>query len=106
MRILFGFEPGFIDPDQLFPLPRFFAEAVVGDAVKPGRKFRFAAETADVLEGFEECFLGEIIGERGIGSGKLTEQTSDRRLMTPHQFRESVVVIIEEDSGDEVCIGQ
>jgi hypothetical protein len=105
-RVLLGFELALVNPDQLFPLPRFFAEAVVGDAVKPGRKLRFAAKAPDVFEGFEEGFLGEIIGECGIAARELTEQTSDRRLMSAHKLGKRVVVIIEEDSGDEVCIRQ
>jgi hypothetical protein len=53
-RVLLGFELRLINPDELFPLPRFFAEAVVGDAVEPGRKLRFAREAPDVFEGFEK----------------------------------------------------
>ncbi len=106
LRILFGFETGLINANELLSFPRFFAKAVVGDAVEPGGKFRLAPETPDVFESLEEGFLGEIVSERGIGSGELTKQTSDRRLMTPDQFGEGMVVIIEKDSGDEVCIGQ
>jgi hypothetical protein len=105
-RVLLGFENCLIDPDELFPAPRFLAEAIVGDAVKPGRKLRFTAEAPDVFEGFEEGFLAEVIGERGITARELTEQTADRRLMPAHELRERVVVIIEKDSGDEVCIRQ
>ena len=105
-RVLLGFENCLIDADELLPPPRFLAEAVVSDAVKPGRKLGLAAEAPDVLERFEEGFLAEIIGEGGITARELTEQTADRRLMPAHELRERVVVIIEKDSGDEVCIRQ
>jgi hypothetical protein len=105
-RVLLGFELCLVNSDELFSFPRFFAEAVVGDAVKPGRKLRFTAEAPDVLEGFEEGFLREIIGERGIAARELTEQTSDRGLMSAHEFGERMLVVMEEDSGDEVCIRQ
>ena len=104
--VLLGFENCFIDADELLPAPRFLAEAIVGDAVEPGRKLCFPAEAPDVFEGFEEGFLAEIIGERGITARELTEQTPDGRLMPAHELRERVVVIIEKDSGDEVCIRQ
>ena len=105
-RVLLGFELCLINADQLFSFSRFFAEAVVRDAVEPGRKLRFAPEAADVFEGFEESFLGEIIGEGGIAARELTEQTPDGRLMSAHELRKRVLVIIEEDSRDEVCIRQ
>jgi hypothetical protein len=104
--VLLGFENCLIDPDELLPPPRFLAEAIVGDAVKPGRKLGFPAEAPDVLERFEEGFLAEIIGKRGIAAGELAEQTPDRGLMPAHELRECVVVIIEKDSRDEVCIRQ
>ena len=105
-RVELRFELCLINPDELLPFSRFLAEAIVGDAVEPGRKFRFAAEAPDVLEGFEEGFLGEIIGERGVTARELTEQTADRRLMPAHQFGERMLVIMEEDSRNEICIRQ
>ena len=105
-RILLGFEHGFINPDELFPAPRVFAEAVVGDAVKPRGELRFATEAADVFVRFKEGLLGQVIGERHVGACKVPEQTTYRRLMPPHELRERMLIVMEEDSGDEVCIRQ
>ena len=62
----------FIDPDQLLSLSRVFTEAVIGDAIKPGRKLRFAAKTPDVLVSANECLLGEIVRQGEIGPRELT----------------------------------
>ncbi len=106
MRILFRLELRFIDSHQLLPAARVFAKAVVGNAVKPGREPRFAAEAADVFVGLEKRFLRQVIRERRIGPSELPEQTSHRGLMPPHEFGEGVMIVIEKDSGDEVCIRQ
>jgi hypothetical protein len=106
VRVLLGFELRLVDADQLLPPTGVFAEAIVGNAVKPGRKLRFTAKAPDVLERLEESFLGEIIGEGGIGAGELTEHTSDRGLMPPDKLGERMVVVIEKNSRNEVCIGQ
>ncbi len=96
----------FVDADEFFPAPRIFPEAIVGNAIKPGGETRLAAETADVLVSAQERLLREIIRERDIRSGELAQQAPHRRLMPSHQFRERVVIVIEKDSGDELCIGQ
>ena len=36
---------------------------------------------------------------------KLAEQTPNARLVVAHQLGERVVVILEKNAGDEVCIG-
>lgn len=106
LRILFGFESGFINPDQLLPSPGVLAKTVVSDAIEPGREARFPTKAANVFVGLEECFLGQIICERHIASGELSEQTSHGRLVPPNEFRKRVVIIIEQDSSDKVCIRQ
>ena len=49
--------------------------------------------------------LSQIVRERDISSDELAEQTAHARLMISHQFREGMVIIIEKNAGDEVCIG-
>ena len=95
----------FIDADQLFSAPRVFPEAIVGDPIKPGRKPRFAAKTADVFVGAHKSVLCQIVGEGEVSAGKLAEETSHSRLMPADQFAKSVLVIIDKNSSDEVPIG-
>ena len=106
MRVVLTLELRLINADELLPPPRVFAVAVVGDPIKPGGELRLAAETADVLVGFKEGFLGEVIGERHVGAREISEQTTYRGLMPPHQLGKRVMVIIEKNPGDEVCIRQ
>ena len=105
MRIVFGFQLSFIDANQFLSFPRFFPVTIVGDPIEPGRKTRFAAEAAEIFVSAQESFLGQIVRERNIGADKLTEQTSDARLMVADQLGERVVIILEKNAGDEVCIG-
>jgi hypothetical protein len=105
VRIMLGLQLSFIDANKLLSFAGLFAETVVSDPVEPGRKPRLPAKTAEVLVGAQEGFLREIVRERDIGADELAEQTSHARLMISHQLRESVVIIIEKNAGDEVCIG-
>ena len=105
LRIVFRLELSFIDANQFLSFPRFFPETVVGDPIKPGRKTRFAAEAPKIFVGTQESFLGQIVRERDVGSDQIAEQTSDGRLVIPDQLRKSVVVVINKDARDEVCIG-
>jgi len=95
LRVLFGLQSLFINADELLAFARLFAKTVVGDSIKPGGETGFAAEAAKVLVNAQESFLGEIVGQSEVGSGKLAEQTSHARLMVPNQFGKSVVIIIE-----------
>lgn len=104
--IMCSFQLLLIDADELFSPARFLAKNVVADAIKPGRKLRFAAKAPDVFVGAQKRFLRQIIGEREIGSRKLAKQTAHARLMISHQLREGMMIIIEDDSGDEVCISE
>lgn len=106
LGIVLGFELRFVDANQLLSPPRFFTENVVADAIEPGAEFRFAAKSADVFVSAEECFLGEIVGEGDIGADQLTKHTADRGLVAAHEFGKGVVVVIDKNSGDEVCIGE
>ena len=105
LRIVFRLQLSFIDANEFLSFPRFFPETIVGDSVKPGGETRFAPEAAEVLVSLEKRFLGEVVRERDIGADQLAEQTSHTRLMIPNQFRESVVVVINKDARNEVCIG-
>ena len=106
MGILFALQSLFIDADELFAPPRVFAKTVIRDPVKPGGKTRFAAKAADIFISAQKSFLGEIIGQSDVATRKLPKQTSHARLMPPDQFTESVLVIIDKNSCDEVCISQ
>jgi hypothetical protein len=104
LRIMFGLELSFIDANEFLPFPRFFPETIVGDSVKPGRKTRFAAETPQVFVSAQKSFLREIVREGDVGPDQIAEQTSDGRLVIPDQLRKSVVVVINKDARNEVCI--
>jgi hypothetical protein len=104
LRIVFGLELSFIDANEFLSFPRFFAETIVGDPVKPGGKSRFAAEAAQVLVSLEKRFLGEVVRERDVRPDQIPEQTSHTRLMIPDQLGKGVMVVINENARNEVCI--
>jgi hypothetical protein len=104
LRIVFRLQLSFIDANEFLSFSRFFPETIVGNPVKPGGKTRFAAEAAEVLVSLEKRLLGQVVRERDIGPDELAEQTSHARLMIPDQLRESVVVVINQDARNEVCI--
>src|SRR4029450_10113505 len=95
-----------IDSDKFLASPWVFPEAIVSNAIKPGRETGFATKAADVFICAQESVLGEVIRERDIGAGKLAQETSHTRLMPAHQFAKCVLIIIDKDSRDEVSIGQ
>ena len=106
LRIVFRRELSFIDANEFPSFPRLFPKTVVGNPVKPGGKTRFATEAPKVFVGAQKSFLGQIVREGDVGSDQIAEQTPDGRLMIPDQLRKSVVVVINKDSRNEVCIGQ
>ena len=105
LRIVFGLQLSFIDANQFLSFPGFFSETVIGDSIKPGRKAGLSAEAAEIFVGPQKGFLREIVRERNIRADQLAEQTSHARLMIPHQLREGMVVVIDKNTSDEVCIG-
>jgi hypothetical protein len=105
LRIMLTFQLSFIDANELFSLPGFLAETIVGDPVEPGGKTRFPPKAAEIFVGAQKRLLREIVRERNIGADELAKQTSDAGLMISHQLRKGVVIIIEKNAGDEVCIG-
>ena len=105
LGIVFGLQLSFVDANEFLSFPRFFPKTIVGDPVKPGRKTRFAAEAAEVFVSPQKRFLGEIVRERNIGADQLAEQASNARLMIPDQLGKGVVVVINKNARNEVCIG-
>src|SRR5947208_3895409 len=105
LGVLFRLPLLLIDADELFPASCVLAKAIVGDPVKPGGKFRLAAEAADIFVSANKCLLGQIVGECEIAAGKLPQQTSHARLMTTNQLAKSVLVVINKNSGDKAGIG-
>ena len=103
--ILLGGEQFFIDSDQFLSFAGFLAETVIGNAIKPGGKLRFATKPADVFVSANKCVLGQIIGKCEIAAGKLSQQTSHARLMTTDQLAKGVLVVINKNSGDKAGIG-
>lgn len=106
LRIVFRLELRLINSNQFSSLPRLFPVAVIRNPVEPGRKLRFAAEAPDVFVSAKESLLRKIVGQCRVSASELAKQTPDSGLMISHQLSEGVVIIIEEDSGDEVCIGK
>jgi hypothetical protein len=103
--IMLGFQLSFINANELFSFAGFFAETIVSDPVEPGRKARFSAKAAEVFVSAQKRLLREIVRERNIAADELAKQTSHAGLMISHQLRKGVVIIIEKNAGDEVCIG-
>src|ERR1700750_677029 len=105
LGIVFGLELSFIDANEFLSFPRLFPKTVVGNPVKPGRKTRFAAKAAQIFVSLEEGFLREIVRERDIRPDEVAEQTPHARLVIANQLRKGVVVVINENARNEVCIG-
>jgi hypothetical protein len=94
-----------INSDELLPASRVLAKAIVGNPIKPGGKFRFAAEAANVFVSTNKSVLRQIVGEGEIAAGKLAQQTSHARLMPTNQLAKSVLVVINKNSGNKAGIG-
>ena len=105
LRIVFRLQLSFIDANQLLSFAGLFAETIVGNAIEPGRKTGLAAEAAEVFVSAQKSLLSEIVRERDIGADERTEQASHARLMISDQFRKGMVVVIDKNTGDKVCIG-
>ncbi len=104
LRILLGLEARFVDPDQFLSFAGLFAETIIGDAIKPGGKFRLAPKAADVFVSAQESFLSQVVRESEVGAGKLPEKTAHGRLVIAHQFGEGVVVVVDQDPRNEIGI--
>ena len=105
LRVVFRLQLSFIDANELLSFPGLFAETIIGDPIKPGREARFTAKAPEIFVSPQKGFLREIVRERNIGADQLAEQTAHARLMISHQLRERVVVVIDKNTSDEVCIG-
>jgi hypothetical protein len=105
LGIVFRLQLSFIDANEFFSFAGLFAETIVGNPIKPGRKAGLTAKAAEVFVSAQKRFLREIVRERNVGANQLAEQTSHARLMIPHQLGEGMVVVIDKNTSDEVCIG-
>src|SRR6266516_999771 len=103
---MLGLKVFFINSDKFLTATRVFSKRIVGNSIEPCGKTRFAAKAADVFVSAQKCLLGEIVRKRKIRSGELAKQTPHAGLMPSDQLAESVLIIINKNSGDEVCIGQ
>src|SRR5438105_8085 len=104
--IMFRLQLSFIDANEFLSFARFLAETIVSDPVKPGREAGLTPKATEVFVGAQKSLLREIVRERNIGPDELAEQTSHVRLMIPDQFRKGMMVVIEKNAGNEICIGQ
>ena len=105
LRILLSLQLLLIDSNKLFAPPRVFSKAIVRDPIKPRGEARFTTKAADVLVSPQESFLRQIICECDVRSCELSQQASHSRLMPPDQFAESMLIIINKNPRDKVCIG-
>ena len=106
MRVLFRLPLFFINADQLLAAAGVLAKAVVGNSVKPCRKFRFTAKRPNVFESANESVLGQIVRQREVAPRELAQQTANGRLMTTNQLAISVLVVINENSRDKAGISE
>lgn len=106
LRVVFCLQLSFIDANQFFPFAGLFPETIVGDPIKPGRKTRFSAKGAEIFVSPQKRLLREVVRERNIGADQLAEQTSHTRLMIPDQFGKGVMVVVDKNACNEVCIGE
>ena len=105
LRIVFGLELSFIDANEFLSFPRFFPKTIVSNPVQPRRKTRFPAKAAQIFVSLEKGLLREIVRQRNIGPDEVAEQTSHARLVIPDQLRKGVVVVVNKNARNEVCIG-
>ena len=85
-----------------------FAEAhqdyVCGQAVKPGRKGRFAAEGVNFAEKLQEGFLGEVFGFEGIADHAEAEAVDAAGVLAVERFEGGGVALLSADDGRvELC---
>jgi hypothetical protein len=105
LRVMFCLQLSFINANELLSFSSLFAETIVCDPVEPRRKTCLSAEAAQILIGAQKRFLRQVVRECDISPDKLAEQTSHARLVISHQLRKGMVVVIEKNTRDEVCIG-
>ena len=102
--ILLSREQFFIDSDQFLPFAGLFAETIIGDAIKPGGKFRFSSKAANVLVSAQKSLLSEVICQGQIVSRELSEQAADRGLVIPDQLGKCMVVIVNQDPRNKIGV--
>src|SRR6201987_1563083 len=102
--VMLGLQLSFINANQFLSFSCFLSKTIVGNAVEPGGKSGLATEAAKVLVSAQKCFLSKVIRKEDIAPNKLAEHASHTRLVIPHQLGKSVVVVIDKNTSDEVCI--
>ena len=55
--------------------------------------------------GEHEGFLRKIVGERVIPGGEAAQRRAHSRLVAPHELRERMPIIVDDDACNERCIG-
>ncbi len=96
----------FVDAHKFLPAACVFSKTIVGDPIKPRGKARFAAKAANVLIGAQEGLLRQIVREGNVRSRELTQQPAHGGLVAPDQLTEGMLIVIDKNSGDQVCISQ
>jgi hypothetical protein len=89
---------------EFFSLTTRRAEFVESNAQQPSGKTRGAAKRSQLLPRFQKRFLREIIRAMRIASRHANEETAHERLMTPHQFAESIPVFVRKNAGNQLCV--
>ena len=75
------------------------------DPVEPGREPGLLAKRLQVAVREHEGVLGEIVGERVVARGQPPQRRPHRRLVPADEFGERMPVILDDDTGDELGIG-
>ena len=89
----------------LLALARVGQEGVGRDPVEPGREPGLLAERLEVAVGEHEGLLREVVGERVIAGRQPPQRRPDRRLVAADELGERVPVVLDDDAGDELRIG-
>jgi len=64
-----------------FSRPLVVAEAVVGNAEKPGGKSRPVAKRFQMQKGLDEGLLGDVVGQGRVSPAEITKEPSKRFLV-------------------------
>jgi hypothetical protein len=106
LRILFCLPLFLIHAHQLLAPSRVLAKTIVCDSIKPCGKPCFTAKAADIFVGPEKGFLCEVICQSNVCASELAQKTPHARLMPPHEFAEGVLIVIGQNSSNEVRISK
>jgi len=93
-----------IHAHELFAAPCVLAKTIVCDSIKPCGKPCITAKAPNVFVRAKKSFLREIVGQSNICARELAQQTTHAGLMAAHELAECVLIIIDNNSRDEVSI--